>query len=191
MQKGHLFIISGPSGVGKTVIMDRLRKRMPSLGRIITYTTRELRPGEKNGVHYHFVDESTFRNMVAENDFLEWAQVHANHYGTPKSDTIRRMKKGEHLALIIDVQGALTIKQQMPEAVLIFIEPESIDVLEKHLRSRKGMDEADIARRLTNSRKELEKRALYDYSVINREGHIDETVRNIAKIIESHGQITA
>lgn len=185
--KGHLFVISGPSGVGKTVIMDRLRKRIPELGRIITYTTREERPGEKNGVHYHFVDEATFRQMVAENDFLEWAQVHAHHYGTPKSDTLKRLDAGEHIGLIVDVQGALNIKKQMPEAVLIFIEPESIDSLEKHLRLRKGMDEADIQRRLTNSRKELEKRTLYDYDVINREGHIDETVRNIAKIIESHG----
>lgn len=183
MTKGHLFIISGPSGVGKTAVFERLRKRMPALGRVVTYTTREPRPGEKNGVHYHFVTQSHFKEMIEEHAFLEWAVVHTQLYGTPKQDTLDLLATGKNAVIVIDVQGAATVKKQMPDAILVFIEPDDVKHLLKHLKSRCEMNQAEMDIRLENAKKELARRDLYDFIVINREGHIDETAHEVGQII--------
>lgn len=183
MSKGHLFIISGPSGVGKSILFERLRKRMPSLGRVVTYTTREPRPGEKNGVDYHYVTHRQFKEMIEDHAFFEWAHVHNHLYGTPKQDTLDMLQQGINVVIVIDVQGAATIKRLRPESQLIFIEPDDIQNLIKHLKSRRGMDQAEMDTRLQNAKKELAMRETYDYVVVNREGRLDETVHDVAQII--------
>jgi guanylate kinase len=182
MSQGHLFIISGPSGVGKSILYERLRKRMPSLGRVVTYTTREPRPGEKNGIDYHFVSHSRFKEMIAEQAFFEWAHVHNHLYGTPKQDTLDMLEKGINVVIVIDVQGAANIKRLRPQSQLIFIEPDDVQNLIKRLKSRR-MIQSEMDTRLENAKKELAVRETYDYVVTNREGHLDETVRDVAQII--------
>ncbi len=183
MTKGHLFIISGPSGVGKSVVFERLRKRMPALGRVVTHTTREPRPGEKNGIHYHFTTQRQFKEMIEDHAFLEWAVVHTQLYGTPKQDTIDLLATGKNVVIVIDVQGAASVKKQMPDAILIFIEPDDVKHLLKHLKSRREMNQTEIDIRLENAKKELAMRNFYDFIVINREGHIDETAHEVGQII--------
>lgn len=181
---GHLFIISGPAGVGKTALLERLRKRLPDLAGVITYTARPPRPGEQNGVHYHFVSEGQFKDMIAQDAFLEWALVHKQLYGTPKLDVMDKLNSGVNIALVIDVQGAAAVKKALPETVLIFIEPDHVETLIKHLQTRRYMDEAEKRLRMADASKEMTARDRYDHRVVNREGQLDETVEAVAKIIQ-------
>ncbi len=183
---GQLFLLSGPSAVGKTTIDARLRTHLTHLGKIVTYTTREPRPHEQNGVHYHFVTKRHFQDMIEDHAFLEWAVVHTHLYGTPKQPIIEGLKAGKNIGLIVDVQGAMRIKEQLPhDCHLIFIAPDSLDSLRKRLKHRKGGLDAEIQIRLDDAQKEMAFRDQYDYVVINKEGHIDQTVGEIATIIQN------
>ena len=135
---GKLFILSGPSAVGKTTIGLQVHKLLPQTGRIVTYTTRPKRPGEKNGVHYNFVTPEKFDEMVKNDEFLEWAWVHKKHrYGTPKNSTIERLHKGESLLYYPEVQGALNLREQLPaHTVLMFLMPEKIDYKKQGKKNR-------------------------------------------------------
>ncbi len=165
--KGLLIVISAPSGTGKTTLAHMLLKAFPNMEFSVSYTTRKPRPGEVNGKDYFFVDRDTFERMIEEGDFLEWAEVYGNLYGTSKSQVLKALNEGKDVLLDIDTQGALQVKKNFPEAVLIFILPPSLKELERRLRSRGTDDEETIERRLKTARVEIERAPLYDYIVVN------------------------
>ncbi len=165
--KGLLIVISAPSGTGKTTLAHMLLKAFPNMEFSVSYTTRKPRPGEVNGKDYFFVDRDTFERMIEEGDFLEWAEVYGNLYGTSRSQVLKALNEGKDVLLDIDTQGALQVKKNFPEAVLIFILPPSLKELERRLRSRGTDDEETIERRLKTARVEIERAPLYDYIVVN------------------------
>lgn len=168
---GILFIISAPSGSGKSTLVTQLRTLVEGLDFSISYTTRAPRGSEENGREYHFTTRAQFERMVASDDFLEWAEVFGNYYGTARSALQHAKDLGRDLLLDIDVQGALQVIQKMPDAVSIFILPPSPEVLEKRLRNRsaaeKMADEAVIQKRLAGARNELQRVWEYKYALVN------------------------
>ncbi|WP_028264199.1 guanylate kinase [Atopobium fossor] len=179
-----LFVVSGPSGAGKGTLLAKLRAERQDLGLTVSATTRSPRDGEKDGISYHFLSDAQFDAGIAADDFLEWANVHGHKYGTPKSEVNKCLAAGQSVILEIDVQGALIVKQRFPEAVLIFIEPPSLEVLEKRLRDRKTEDEASIMLRMANAAKELALAPQYDVRVVNDE--LDLAVKDLDAAIKQH-----
>jgi guanylate kinase len=165
--KGLLIVISAPSGTGKTTLCHMLLKAFPDMEFSVSYTTRKPRSGEVNGKDYFFVDRKTFERMIEEGDFLEWAEVYGNLYGTSKSQVLKALKEGKDILLDIDTQGALQVKKNFPEAVLIFILPPSLKELERRLKKRGTDDEETIKKRLQIAREEIRKALEYDYIVVN------------------------
>ena len=165
--KGKAFIISGPSGVGKSTILHELFKRREKLYFSISATTRAPRAGEVDGVDYHFIQVERFRRMIGEDAFLEYAEFVGNFYGTPKRYVEEAMERGEDVILDIELQGAIQVHQKMPEAVRIFVLPPSISELERRLRTRGTETDDKIAGRLIRARTEFESAGSYDYIVIN------------------------
>ncbi len=166
---GRLFIVSAPSGAGKTTLVERLVEQVPQLRMSRSYTSRAARPGETDGVDYNFVSRSRFEEMVAAGDFLEWADVFGNLYGTCASDTERLLADGSDVVLVIDVQGARQVRTLRPQATTIFVMPPSFQVLEQRLRGRSKDSEAAIVRRLEVARQEVASFTEYDFIVINDE----------------------
>lgn len=177
--KGIVFVISAPSGAGKTTLIREILRRISGLSYSISYTTRPPRPGEVDGKDYHFVTEEEFMEMAREGKFVEWARVHGALYGTPKENLYPG--PGTDVLLDIDPQGAKQVKELRPDAVLIFIVPPSMDELERRLRERKKDSEEDIRRRLSNARKELDQVGLYDYIVVNDE--LENALQYLSSII--------
>ncbi|MFW6020696.1 MAG: guanylate kinase [Guyparkeria sp.] len=165
--RGQLFVISAPSGAGKTSLIKALRERRPELALSVSHTTRPRRDGEVNGEHYHFVDISQFEVMLAQDAFVEHAKVFDNYYGTSKAAISEELERGRDLILEIDWQGAAQVKKLFPEAIFIFILPPSSAELEKRLRNRASDDDEVIARRLAEARREMSECHWYDYLVIN------------------------
>lgn len=163
----RLFVISGPSGAGKGTLLAELRKQRPDLGLTVSATTRSPRPGEVDGTSYYFLSDEEFRRRIAAGEFVEWAEVHGHLYGTLVSEVKRLLAKGHSLVLEIDVQGALNVRKVYPDAVLFFIEPPSLQVLEERLRGRGTEDEASIELRLKNARHEMELADQYDVRIVN------------------------
>jgi len=178
-----VFVISGPSGAGKGTLTEKLLKRVPSLTRSVSATTRKPRPGEVNGVDYFFETEDEFKAHIRNDDFLEWAVVHGNHYGTLKSAVKRELEAGKDVVMVIDVQGAASIKKKMPEAVLIFIEPPSIEELVERLRLRNTETRAELERRIKNAETEMMLAKTYDYVVIN--DSVERAVEELVNIVQS------
>ena len=180
---GKIFVISAPSGTGKTTIQKQLVKLLPYLKTVITYTTRKPRIGEKDGIDYNFVPIEKFKKMIEKDEFLEYANVYGNFYGTPKKEVIEKLKKGENVLLVIDTQGGMNIKKIFPDAILIGILPPSIKEQEERLRKRGDLSEEEIKKRIKLAK--YERKILmkyYNYRVINKD--IEETVEKIKKIIE-------
>ena len=167
--RGLLFIVSAPSGAGKTTLVERLVECVPHLRLSRSYTSRPVRPGETDRVDYNFVTRDRFEEMIAAGDFLEWADVFGNLYGTCASDTERMLAAGEDVVLVIDVQGARKVRQQGIAAATVFVMPPSLTVLEQRLRGRSKDPEAAIQRRLQAARDEVAAFRDYDYVVINDE----------------------
>lgn len=171
MSRGELFILSAPSGAGKTTLIRRLLSSPdPGLAGIdfsVSYTTREPRRGEREGQDYHFVGESRFQTMIAADEFLEWAEVHDNYYGTARDVVERSLDAGYDVILDIDVQGAEQVLRERPEAHSIFIMPPSYEDLERRLRQRGLDDREEIARRLAVSLREIRRYRLYEYVIVN------------------------
>ena len=165
--RGQLFVISAPSGAGKTSLIKALRERRPELALSVSHTTRPRRSGEVNGEHYHFVDISQFEAMLAQEAFVEHAKVFDNYYGTSKAAITEQLDRGHDLILEIDWQGAAQVKKLFPEAIFIFILPPSSAELESRLRNRASDDDEVIARRLAEARLEMQQSHWYDYLVIN------------------------
>lgn len=164
---GVLFIVSAPSGAGKSSLLKALRQRHPELRLSVSFTTRPPRPGEEDGVHYHFLDEARFLALREAGAFLESATVFGNQYGTAEATLRAELEAGHSLLLEIDWQGARQVRARFPEAVSIFILPPSLEALEARLRDRGQDDETIIAGRMAAARDELSHYAEYDYVVIN------------------------
>lgn len=169
MRKGRLFVVSAPSGTGKTTVVERLVHEVSDLVVSCSYTSRPPRPGEYDGVDYNFVSRDEFEALIEGEEFLEWADVFGNYYGTRRSDTDRLLASGLDVVLVIDVQGAVQVRRRCPEVISVFVLPPSFAALERRLRGRsKDSDEA-IARRLVVAREEVDHFREYDYVVVNDE----------------------
>jgi guanylate kinase len=168
INKGILFVVSGPSGVGKSTILKKiLTDFKESMIFSISCTTRQKRELEIDGVDYFFIDEQEFENRIKNNEFLEWAKVHTNYYGTPKKWLDSVLETGKDVILDIDVQGAENLKNMSIPAVFVFIAPPSFEELENRIRNRHTDSEESIQKRLENARKELAKMKMYDYVIKN------------------------
>ncbi|HEC99550.1 MAG TPA: guanylate kinase [Proteobacteria bacterium] len=181
--KGSLFVISAPSGAGKTTVCHRVLESIPDLAYSISHTTRPPRYGEKDGVDYFFVSEDEFLRMREREDFLEWALVHNNYYGTAKRQISECLGSGKDILLDIDIQGARQVRDQLSEAILIFILPPSWEVLEERLRKRQSDDEEALKLRMVNARREVRAVREYDYIIINDD--LDEAVRDLTAIVQA------
>src|SRR5216117_1560970 len=179
--RGLLFIVSAPSGAGKTTLVERLVEQTPHLKMSRSYTSRPMREGEVDGVDYNFVSRERFEAMVAVGEFLEWAEVFGNLYGTSAADTERVLAQGTDLVLVIDVQGARKVRRRGIETTAVFVMPPSLEVLERRLRGRsKDADDA-IQRRLQIARQEVASYVEYDFVVINDE--ITAAVDRLRRIV--------
>jgi guanylate kinase len=168
-RRGLLFIVSAPSGTGKTTLIERLVKEVPHLQMSRSYTSRPCRDGEADGVDYNFIDRTRFEAMIAQHEFLEWADVFGNLYGTAVADTDAVVTSGEDVMLVIDVQGARQVRARQIHAAAIFILPPSFGVLEQRLRGRSKDSEEAIRRRLRVASEEVAAYVDYDYVVVNDE----------------------
>ena len=168
-REGLLFVVSAPSGAGKTTLCRALTDSLENLTHSISYTTRKPRPGEIDGRDYYFVTEERFRNMVRAGDFAEWAQVHSNLYGTSRRVLDEMRIDGTDVILDIDTQGAGQIKEKCQDAVFIFIMPPSLEILEERLRHRKSDNEDEIKKRMRRARDEIRDYTMYDYIIVNRD----------------------
>ncbi len=170
MPKGRVFVVSGPSGAGKDTLVRKLVQRYPQAVTAVTATTRAPRPGEVEGRDYLFLSEEEFERQAERGEFLEWALVHDNRYGTLRRQIEGKLAQGMDVFLRIDVQGAEAIKRQLPEAVLIFIFPPNLAELEQRLRGRATEEEEALARRLGVAMREMDEgKRLFDYSIVNDE----------------------
>lgn len=167
-KKGYLFIVSGPSGVGKTVLCNHVvEKHYPKVVYSISTTSRAPRGGETDGQEYNFCTTEDFEDAIAQDAFAEWANVHGNYYGTPKKFLIDEMEAGRSVVLNIDVQGALEINKHYPDAVMIFILPPTFEELENRIRKRNIDSENSLKNRLQNAKQELEFKEKYRHVLVN------------------------
>jgi guanylate kinase len=178
--RGRLFVVSGPSGVGKDTVIHHFLPTLPNVVLNVSATTRAPRPGESEGNPYFFVSVADFREMVERDEFLEYARVNGNLYGTPHRWVEEQRTKGIDVLLKIDVQGGLTVRTKMRDAVLIFLMPPSVDELERRLRDRMTETEEQITTRLLDARSELQQIPNYDYAVMNDDvGRASDLLRAI------------
>ncbi len=182
-QSSLLVVISGPSGVGKDTVLERMK----GLGRtwhfVVTATTRPKRTGEKDGVDYIFVTPSQFQELVDEDGLLEHAEVYGRSYGVPRAQVEEALASGRDVIVKPDVQGARTLRAKVPGALLIFLAPPDMDELERRLRDRKSETAEDMDRRIRTATEEMEARPEFDYVVVNHSGRLEETVADIEEII--------
>ena len=179
-----LLVISGPSGVGKDVLLSRIRASGAPYFFTITATTRDRRDGERDGVEYHFLSKRRFEAMIATGELLEWATVYGNYYGVPKAQVMDALNRGEDVIIKIDVQGAATIREIAPDALFIFLAAPSEAELERRLRGRKSESDAALALRMEQARHEMREAKKFDYVVVHQTDRTDEAVREIEGIIE-------
>jgi len=179
--RGLLFIVSAPSGTGKTTLVERLVQFVPRLHMSRSYTSRRARAGEQDGVDYNFISQERFLAMIAEGAFLEWADVFGNYYGTCANDIDALLERGDDVVLVIDVQGARQVRNRGLENVGIFVLPPSLPVLEQRLRGRSKDTEEQVRRRLDTACEEIGEFALYEYVVVN--DSLDAAVERLAAIV--------
>ncbi len=180
-KKGILFVISGPSGVGKGTLVNILRQNCHEIILSVSATTRKPRRDEINGTHYFFLEKEDFENRIKTGEFLEWAEFSGNLYGTSREFVDEMLKKGQNILLEIDVQGAIQVKQKLPESILIFIEPPSLEELKARLFKRKTESEEEIENRLTIVKSELKHKHDFNYCVLNDD--LDEAFKTLEKIV--------
>ena len=169
MRRGLLFVVSAPSGAGKTTLVERLVEVVPNLAKSRSYTSRPMRPGERQGIDYNFMSAPEFEAMAARKEFLEWTNLFGQSYGTGDTDTERHLNSGRDLVLVIDVHGARQVRHVRPDTPAIFMLPPSFETLERRLRGRSKDSEAQIRHRLDVARSEVAAFTEYDYLVVNDE----------------------
>lgn len=185
MNDGLLFIVSAPSGGGKTSLVSALVKSRSNLTVSISYTTRPLRPGERDGVDYHFVERSVFEQMIENDRFLEYAEVFDYCYGTSREAVEEQFKLGNHVVLEIDWQGARQIRRNLPDCVSIFVMPPSLDELRKRLTHRAEDNEATIERRMRDALSDISHYREYDYIIVN--DSFDQALADLDAIVRAQG----
>jgi guanylate kinase len=166
---GQLFVFSAPSGTGKTTIVDNVRQTLPNVSYSVSHTTRRPRKDEQNGVHYHFVDKDIFQGMIDAGDFVEWAEVYGNYYGTSYKSLDDQTTQGLDVLLDLDPQGAKNIKLHYADSILIFVLPPSLDVLEKRLKGRGSEDEESFDIRFRQAITDIESAESYDFIIVNED----------------------
>ena len=181
MNKGLLIVISGASGTGKGTVCKKILEDLPSVAYSISATTRKPRDGEVDGREYYFLSVDEFKRWIAEEKFLEFAEVHGNFYGTPLNKITERLNRGEDILLEIDVQGALNVKQKFPEGIYIFMLPPSLDELKRRIEGRGSETPETLARRMKNAVAEIQIGHEYDYAVVN--DTVDAAVEKIKAIL--------
>jgi guanylate kinase len=182
-RRGTLFVVSAPSGAGKTTLCREIRLRMPGIAYSVSVTTRPPRPGEMDGTDFRFVTEPQFRAMLERGELAEWATVHGNLYGTPARPLETALADGHDILLDIDTQGAAQLHTRYPEAVLVFIVAPSMRELEQRLRERRSDGEPEIARRLARAREEIALWKRYDYLIVNRD--VKEAIDQLEAIVQA------
>ena len=195
MKQNKLYIITGTSAVGKTSVALGLLKKTSTKGgsasgrknlkRSLTFTTRDIRKGEKNNKDYHFISVPEFKQKIKKGEFLEWANNYGNLYGTNKKNIKEILASGKNALVVIDIKGALNIKKSWAKAVIFFILPESFDQLEKRFKKRKDTTAEQIKKRLTVAKWELTKAKKCDYQIINKENKLALTIKEVQKIIDN------
>ncbi len=178
-----LLVVSGSSGAGKDAVIDRMKELELPVAHVVTVTTRQQRPNEIDGVHYHFVSVDRFYQMLDSGELLEWANVYHNYYGVPYFGVRDALQSGKDAVVKVDVQGAATIRHTVPGAVLVFIRPPSLEELERRLRSRQSESSAEVAVRLGKAVEEYEQLPLFDYVLTNHPERLDEVVEQIKAIM--------
>lgn len=186
MRRGNLFVISGPSGAGKGTLVTRLLEEMPDTRLSISATTRSPREGEVDGVHYHFKTRDEFFELVENDGLLEWAEFAGNCYGTPRAFVEQCIAEGTQVILEIEVQGAFQVREKMPEAYLVFIEPPSLEVLEERLRGRGTETEEAIQKRLNTAKVELSRKMEYDIRLVNDD--LEQAVQDLVAIVNAKAE---
>ena len=178
---GRIFVVSGPSGSGKSTLIREVRQKVPDLGYSVSHTSRPPRGQEKNGVEYHFVSRKNFQEMIDKGDFVEWAEVYRDLYGTSVSSLRGQITIGLDVIMDIDVQGGRNIKDHFKDAILIYVLPPSLEILEKRLRDRGTDDEKTIRTRLNKVAKEIKNCVSYDYLLFNDD--LDQAVEELKSIL--------
>jgi guanylate kinase len=178
---GLVFVVSAPSGAGKTTLCKAITGSLDNLRHSISYTTRHPRPGESDGRDYFFVTEEKFRGMVRAGDFAEWAEVHSHFYGTSRQAMDHMVSNGIDVILDIDTQGAMQIKKTYEKAMFLFILPPSLAILEERLRNRRSDDDEEIKKRMRRAHEEIREYAMYDYIIVNRD--FDQALNELRSII--------
>lgn len=187
MQRGILFVLSGPSGVGKGTVLEGLMEDYNNINYSISVTTRTPREGEINGDDYFFVSREKFEEMKEKNQFLETAKVHGNYYGTPRHYVEECLSKGEDIILEIDIQGAKQIKKEFDDAVYIFLLPPNYEELKTRLEKRDSETAESLKRRLKNASEEISEVKNYDYSIVNDK--VEETVEEVKRVIKKERRL--
>jgi guanylate kinase len=182
--RGRLYILSGPAGVGKGTVLRRVFEKLDNIAYSVSCTTRTPRPGERDGTDYVFMDEASFKKMVSEERFLEWANVHGHFYGTRKDVVEDILNSGRDVVLEIDVQGASQVKKKMPEAVMIFIQPPSFEELVRRLRKRGTEGPEEFELRILNAKVELSHAGEYEHMIIN--DRVDKAAEDLIKIVKQY-----
>ena len=186
MRCGNLLVVSGPAGAGKGTLVSRLSDRVSDVWVSVSATTRAPRPGEEDGVHYFFYDDAQFDRAVAEGGMLEWAHVHGHRYGTPRATVEQKMAEGRQVVLEIDVQGAFQVREMIPQAKLIFIEPPSLEVLEARLRGRGTEAEDEVIRRMKTAEVELSRKMEYDVQLVNDD--LDQAIDTLVALVNAYAE---
>jgi guanylate kinase len=181
--KPQVLVISGPSGAGKDYILNQMKARGIPMEYIVTTTTRARRPGEIDGVHYHFISSDDFKQMIDKGELLEHACVYGNYYGVPAKPVKQALKEGRDVLIKVDVQGAMSIKKALPEAVLLFLMAPTRQELEDRLRRRHTESDAELQRRLQTADAEISQLPLFNYLIINNEGQTEKVVSEILAIM--------
>ena len=180
----QLFVVSGPSGAGKGTVVREVLGRRPDLFLSVSWTTRSVRRGERNGIDYHFVTPQEFIRMRETGGFLEWAEVYGHLYGTPKQPIDEAHAAGRDVIAELDIQGALTVKRVRPQSVLVFIEPPTLDELALRLRGRGTEDPANMSRRIAAAYEEVKTKGSYDHVIVN--DRLEHAVDELVRILEEH-----
>ena len=188
---GLVFVLSGPSGVGKDSVLHELRALEPSIHYYITATTRSPRPGERDGIEYFFLPEDEFARLKATGGLLESAEAHGHHYGSPCRQVVTALEAGRDVLACVDVQGAMAIRSRIPSAILIFLAPESEEQLASRLRGRGTEAAADFELRLANAQGEIAQSGAFDYLVYNRDDRLEDAVGEVRTVITAERLRTA